>query len=202
MPRASRSPASLAIKTKGRTGARNRGHRRLAIGSAERPDSNAVRLPSLTSLKTRISRAALGFDSWVNATLFDSGRSSGEAYERFRGWMQHFAFRGWKRVVLDVTSEGVTLGTAGGIFMLFLAQPAFDLTAEQGWLKEQDLAVTFLDRYGAEVGRRGIKHDDSLKLDDFPDLMIKALLATEDRRFFEHYGIDPIGLARALASNS
>ncbi len=32
--------------------------------------------------------------------------------------------------------------------------------------------------------------------------MIKALLSTEDRRFYEHYGIDPIGTARALVSNS
>ncbi len=47
------------------------------------------------------------------------------------------------------------------------AQPAFNLTSDN-WLKAQDLAVTFLDRYGTEVGRRGIKHDDSLKFDDFP----------------------------------
>ncbi len=115
--------------------------------------------------------------------------------------MQVFAFRGWKRVALDLTSEGVTVGVAGAMFLLFLAQPAFNLTSDN-WLKAQDLAVTFLDRYGTEVGRRGIKHDDSLKFDDFPELMIKALLSTEDRRFYEHYGIDPIGTARALVSNS
>lgn len=85
--------------------------------------------------------------------------------------------------------------------MLALAQPAFQLTSEN-WLKQQDLAVTFLDRYGTEVGRRGIKHDDSLKLDDFPDIMIKALVSTEDRRFYEHWGIDPIGTLRALVNNS
>jgi penicillin-binding protein 1A len=103
--------------------------------------------------------------------------------------------------LLDLTSEGVTIGTAGALLLLFLAQPAFNLTSDN-WLKAQDLAVTFLDRYGTEVGRRGIKHDDSLKFDDFPELMIKALLSTEDRRFYEHWGIDPIGTARALVSNS
>ncbi|GJE56877.1 transglycosylase domain-containing protein [Methylobacterium thuringiense] len=161
-----------------------------------------MRLPSLTSIKTRISRAALGFDAWVNASMFEGGRSSGEAYERFRERMAVFSFRGWKRFALDLTSEAATIGTAGALLVLFLAQSAFNLTSEQGWLKEQDLAVTFLDRYGTEVGRRGIKHDDSLKLDDFPELMIKALLSTEDRRFYEHWGIDPIGTARALVSNS
>ena len=55
-----------------------------------------------------------------------------------------------------------------------------------------------LDRYGTEVGRRGIKHDDSLSLDQFPDIMIKALVSTEDRRFYEHWGIDPIGTLLAL----
>ncbi|SFH02968.1 transglycosylase domain-containing protein [Methylobacterium gossipiicola] len=160
-----------------------------------------MRLPNATSLTTRIKRAALAFDAWVNAGLYDSGRSAAETYERFQERMNVFAVRGWKRVALDATSEAVTLGTGGAVLMLALAQSAFHLTSDN-WLKTQDLAVTFLDRYGTEVGRRGIKHDDSLKLDDFPDIMIKALVSTEDRRFYEHWGIDPIGTARALVSNS
>ena len=160
-----------------------------------------MRLPNATSLTTRIKRAALAFDAWMNAGLYDSGRSAAETYERFQERMNVFAVRGWKRVALDATSEAVTLGTGGAVLMLALAQSAFHLTSDN-WLKTQDLAVTFLDRYGTEVGRRGIKHDDSLKLDDFPDIMIKALVSTEDRRFYEHWGIDPIGTARALVSNS
>ena len=170
-------------------------------GRNPREPIHAVRLPEYTSLKTRISRAALSFDSWVNASLYEGGQSTGAAYDRFQRFMAKFSFRGWKRFVLDLTSEGVTLGVGGALLMLFLAQPAFNLTSAD-WLKQQDLAVTFLDRYGVEVGRRGIKHDDSLKIDEFPELMIKALLSTEDRRFYEHWGIDPIGLARALVSNS
>ncbi|MBN4094368.1 MULTISPECIES: PBP1A family penicillin-binding protein [Methylobacterium] len=160
-----------------------------------------MRLPTFTEIKVRLERAALAFDAWVNASLYDGGQSTGQAYERFQRVMSRFAVRGWKRVALDLTSEGVTIGTGGAILMLALAQPAFQLTSEN-WLKQQDLAVTFLDRYGTEVGRRGIKHDDSLKLDDFPDIMIKALVSTEDRRFYEHWGIDPIGTLRALVNNS
>ena len=71
------------------------------------------------------------------------------------------------------------------------------------WLKKQDLSITFLDRYGAEVGRRGIMHDDSVPLDQYPDYVIKAVLATEDRRFFEHFGIDlDRHAARALTVNA
>ncbi|WP_430911290.1 transglycosylase domain-containing protein [Methylobacterium sp. sgz302541] len=160
-----------------------------------------MRLPNASQIVTQVKRAALAFDAWVNASLYDSGRSGSEAYGRFRERMNVFAFRGWKRVVLDLTSEGVTIGTGGGILMLALAQPAFNLTSDN-WLKAQDLAVTFLDRYGTEVGRRGIKHDDSLKLDEFPEIMIRALVSTEDRRFYEHWGIDPIGTLRAVVSNS
>ena len=160
-----------------------------------------MRLSNLTAIRTRIRHAALGFDAWVNASLYDSGQSTGIVYERFQAAMNRFSVRGWKRVALDLTSEGVTLGTVGLLGMLALAQPAFNLTSEN-WLKQQDLAVTFLDRYGTEVGRRGIKHDDSLKLDEFPDIMIKALVSTEDRRFYEHWGIDPIGTLRALVNNS
>ena len=98
-------------------------------------------------------------------------------------------------------SEATTLGTGAAVVMLALALPAFRETSEN-WLKSQELAVTFLDRYGQEIGRRGIRHDDSVKLEEFPDYLIKAALATEDRRFFEHWGIDPIGTFRALSVNA
>ncbi|MET0169787.1 MAG: PBP1A family penicillin-binding protein, partial [Aliihoeflea sp.] len=38
-------------------------------------------------------------------------------------------------------------------------------------------------------------------VDEMPDYLIKAVLATEDRRFFEHFGIDVIGLGRAMSQN-
>lgn len=40
-----------------------------------------------------------------------------------------------------------------------------------------------------------------IQLSDIPPTLIDALLATEDRRFYEHTGIDPIGIARALVQN-
>jgi penicillin-binding protein 1A len=161
-----------------------------------------VPLNWLTALRSRLSRAALGFDAWMNAGLYDGGRSFGDAYERYSEVMRRrFTVRGTKRLVFDLASEGVTLGVGGAVVMLILAQPAFNQTSEN-WLKAQDLAVTFLDRYGTEVGRRGIKHDDSLRIDEFPDVLVKALISTEDRRFYEHWGIDPIGTLRAVTVNA
>ena len=40
-----------------------------------------------------------------------------------------------------------------------------------------------------------------LRLDDVPDMFIKMLLLTEDRRFFTHWGVDPLSIARALVVN-
>ena len=69
------------------------------------------------------------------------------------------------------------------------------------WRKNVDYSVLLLDRWGNEIGRRGITLDDSVPLEQFPDHLIKALLATEDRRFFDHFGIDIIGTARAVVAN-
>jgi len=46
-------------------------------------------------------------------------------------------------------------------------------------------------------------HEDRLlvRLDDMPPLLIKALIAVEDQRFYEHYGIDLRAMGRALWAN-
>src|SRR6201993_1863496 len=88
------------------------------------------------------------------------------------------------------------------MLMLALAIPSFRETSDENWLKKSELSVTFLDRYGNEIGNRGIKHNDSVTLEDMPDHLIKATLATEDRRFFDHFGIDFFGTFRALLTNA
>jgi penicillin-binding protein 1A len=150
---------------------------------------------------TRIKRGALWFDACLNSALFQSGRGLAGAWGWYSEKLTCLRFRGPLRGILDLTSEATTLGTVGAIVMLALALPAFRET-EDDWLKTQDLAVTFLDRYGQEVGRRGLHLDDSYKIEDFPDYMVKAALATEDRRFYDHWGIDPIGTFRAVVVNA
>src|SRR5690242_21656273 len=125
-----------------------------------------------------------------------------ERYERFSTFMDRFHVAGLRRALTELTSEAATLGTLGAVLMLALAMPAFRMTSDDDWLKKSDLAVTFLDRYGNEVGQRGVRHNDSIPLDQFPDHLIKAVLATEDRRFYEHFGVDLTGTARALATNA
>src|SRR5580704_7702675 len=123
-------------------------------------------------------------------------------YAAISAFFDRFHVSGLGKVAVELACEGLTLGLAGSLVLLALALPAFRETSDEDWLKREDLAVTFLDRYGVEVGRRGIKHDDSIPLEQLPDHFIKAVLATEDRRFFTHFGIDVVGTLRALTVNA
>ena len=154
-------------------------------------------------LKPKLKRFLLDFNSLLNSAVFHSARWLREYYERFSAFMDRFHVAGWRRwCIVEPLSEGATLGLGGLIVMLALAVPAFRETSDEDWLKKSELAVTFLDRFGNEVGSRGIRHNDAIPLEDYPDHLIKASLATEDRRFYEHFGIDPSGLARALTANA
>ena len=41
----------------------------------------------------------------------------------------------------------------------------------------------------------------AIPLQNYPRLLIDALILTEDRRFYDHYGINPVGIIRALITN-
>jgi len=154
-------------------------------------------------LKGKLKRFLLDFDSRLDSTVFLAARWLREYFERFSAFMDRFHVAGWRRwAVAEPLSEAATLGLGGLIVMLALATPAFRETSDDDWLKKSELAVTFLDRFGNEVGSRGIRHNDAIPLEDYPDHLIKASLATEDRRFYEHFGIDPSGLVRALTANA
>src|SRR5476649_46903 len=60
------------------------------------------------------------------------------------------------------------------------------------------LAFTFLDAGGNEAGHRGAIVGQRLKLEEMPAYLPAAFIAMEDRRFYYHNGIDPLGLGRAL----
>ncbi|WP_274629690.1 transglycosylase domain-containing protein [Arvimicrobium flavum] len=148
----------------------------------------------------RIAAALLAVDAWIDSTVWNAGFKLGEFWERLTIFFRRFRVTGFRRALVELSSEGFTMGVAGAVLMLALAQPAFEAT-KGDWRLQGEFAVTFLDRYGAEVGRRGIIQRDSIPVDEMPDNLIKAVLATEDRRFFQHWGIDFFGLTRAMTEN-
>ncbi|TKB46713.1 penicillin-binding protein 1A [Thalassotalea mangrovi] len=55
--------------------------------------------------------------------------------------------------------------------------------------------------YSAEgelISQFGEKRRIPVKLDDMPQQLINAFLATEDNRFYQHFGVDPVGMGRAV----
>lgn len=52
---------------------------------------------------------------------------------------------------------------------------------------------------GELIAQYGEKRRVPLALQDIPPAMIKAFLATEDSRFYEHHGVDPVGIFRAVS---
>lgn len=146
-------------------------------------------------------RRLMELDSWIDSTLWESGRDMAEAYERITVFMRRFRLTGAARGLNELASEGLTLSVAGATLALALAIPAFD-EIRGDWRAQSDYSVTFLDRHGNEIGRRGILQDASVRLEELPDHLVKAVLATEDRRFFNHFGIDVVGTMRALVENA
>ncbi|MBR0692204.1 transglycosylase domain-containing protein [Bradyrhizobium lablabi] len=54
---------------------------------------------------------------------------------------------------------------------------------------------------GSVLAQRGEMAGANVALKDLPPYLPKAFIAIEDRRFYSHYGVDPIGIGRALVAN-
>jgi len=61
------------------------------------------------------------------------------------------------------------------------------------------IEITGVD--GSMLAQRGEMAGANVALKDLPPYLPKAFVAIEDRRFYSHWGIDPIGIARALVTN-
>ncbi|WP_428529623.1 transglycosylase domain-containing protein [Roseibium sp.] len=138
----------------------------------------------------------------VDTGLWRSWSIIRRSWEAYDGFLRRFRAKGIWRGLSEVTSDGLTYGTIGFVVVLAFAQPAIEATRYADWKTTDDFAVTFLDRFGQEIGRRGIVLNDSVPLEEIPDSLVKATLATEDRRFFMHFGIDFVGTFRAMVENA
>lgn len=92
-----------------------------------------------------------------------------------------------------------------GLGMLALTGAAFaakDMpSAETLWSPNRPVSVQIVDRYGRDVLVRGASSAPRVKLAQLPPHVPAAVLATEDKRFRTHVGVDPYGLTRAMVVN-
>ncbi|HEY4030548.1 MAG TPA: PBP1A family penicillin-binding protein [Caulobacteraceae bacterium] len=62
--------------------------------------------------------------------------------------------------------------------------------------------ITYVDRSGAVLGVRGGKYAPPVNLASLPAYVPAAFVSIEDRRFYEHQGVDALGIARALVADA
>ncbi len=143
----------------------------------------------------------LGIDAWIDSNLSQSWHWLKSRDMAASSFFARFKLQGWPRIANELASEGLTLGAGGLVVLYVLALPAFQEIDRKNWLALDEFSVTFQDRNGNVIGKRGINLNNAVPIEEIPDYMVKAALATEDRRFFEHIGVDFFGTFRALVEN-
>ena len=65
----------------------------------------------------------------------------------------------------------------------------------------REAQITYVDRTGAVIGVRGGRFAPPVDLAHLPAYVPAAFVSIEDRRFYEHAGFDPVGMARAVLAD-
>jgi len=98
---------------------------------------------------------------------------------------------------------GVVLGlwaiiAIGGVVAYYASQlpPIDQLTVPK---RPPNIAIMASD--GSLLANRGETGGRTVTLKELPPYLPKAFVAIEDRRFYDHFGIDPMGIARAVYRN-
>jgi penicillin-binding protein 1A len=124
-------------------------------------------------------------------------RAGGAAPEARPPPLRRRRFRLWRlllaAVIYPVLIAALALGAAFSYYSSAIPDPLA--------LRQKDSApvVRVLARDGTVLAERGAA--PYVPIDLMPRHLIDAALAIEDRRFFSHWGIDPVGLTRAIVAN-
>ena len=104
-------------------------------------------------------------------------------------------YKGIRLCLLSLIWGTIVLGAA---IVYFISQVPDPIIAA---LDDRPPNVTVLAADGTVLAERGLRRGH-VRLDSLPPYLVQAVLATEDRRFYRHFGIDPLGLVRASFRNA
>ncbi|AVX02723.1 monofunctional biosynthetic peptidoglycan transglycosylase [Maritalea myrionectae] len=99
---------------------------------------------------------------------------------------------------------GVVLGVwaliaVGGI----VAYYGMQLPSSDTWaIPDRPANIRIVAADGQLLSNRGKMGGEAISIHELPHFVPAAVLAIEDRRFYDHFGIDPIGIARAFVNNT
>jgi penicillin-binding protein 1A len=104
-----------------------------------------------------------------------------------------------KRLIYSVVVLGLWAFIAvAGVVAYYASQlpPIDQLTVPK---RPPNIAILASD--GSLLANRGETGGRTVALKELPPYLPKAFVAIEDRRFYDHFGIDPVGITRALVRN-
>ncbi|MBX3529505.1 MAG: penicillin-binding protein [Rhizobiaceae bacterium] len=104
-----------------------------------------------------------------------------------------------RRLVYWTLVLGIWVGIAGGALVAWYGA---QMPSVASWeVPDRPPNVRILSVDGQLVANRGMTGGEALGLRDMSPWIPQAVMAIEDRRFYSHFGVDPIGLARAMFTN-
>jgi penicillin-binding protein 1A len=105
---------------------------------------------------------------------------------------------GWffTKLILNMVVLG---GIAGGFVLLYFAYDLPDINRLQIATRQPGISIVTQD--GTLVATSGDIYGAQVTVDELPPHVWQAILAVEDRRFFDHFGIDVLGIMRAVWTN-
>ena len=105
----------------------------------------------------------------------------------------------WRAALRWLVMLAVWGGLAGALALLWFA---WDMPRPESALAAtRRPSVRLVAPNGALLATEGDLYGEVVKLRDLPPFLPAALLSVEDRRFRSHFGIDPVGVARAAWAN-
>jgi penicillin-binding protein 1A len=111
--------------------------------------------------------------------------------------------RRWRRTAVFLAKWTAVLAlwglVAAGAVVAVLAYDLPDVSAINNFQRRPSL--TFVAADNQPIATYGDQFAGAVELDQMSPWLPRAVLATEDRRFYDHYGVDVIGLARAAWAN-
>jgi penicillin-binding protein 1A len=106
-------------------------------------------------------------------------------------------------IFMPILRGSLLLGLWGGVAVaLVVAYEASQLPPiDQLAIPKRPPNIAIMAQDGTLLANRGDTGGAAIKITDLPPYLPKAFVAIEDRRFYSHFGIDPIGIGRAIISN-
>ncbi len=151
------------------------------------------------------------FRARIQQTVRDAWAVTEPGWVKVSGATQDGARQAWQRVrevkgPRSVREAAVWSGWAAGGFAALILGFFFFVTwgmpsTDALWEARNGQSITFLDRNGNVILREGAQNAPPVDLSTLPPYVSQAFIAIEDRRYYDHFGIDFGGMMRAATEN-